>query len=64
MEKDLKEIITSKTNSLIDKASEDTLMAIKTFNDIFKKHTENFLLFYHPSFKNVKLIKTEKPLFF
>ena len=64
MEKDLKEIITSKTNNLLEKNSEDSLMAVKTFNDIIKKQTEKFILFYHPSFKNVNPNNAEKPLFF
>jgi hypothetical protein len=63
MEKELKEIITTKTNNLLQKGTEGSFMAIKNFNEISKKELNNFLMFYHSGFKNVKLTNSEKPIF-
>jgi hypothetical protein len=54
MEKDFKEIISTKNIALLLKENKDSLFTLKNFDEIKSIKKNNFVYFYHPMFGNVK----------
>ena len=55
MDKQIKEILINKVQSALNNSSENERISIKDFSKIAYKKEGDFILFHHPTYKNVNI---------
>jgi hypothetical protein len=55
MDKQVKETLINKVQNSLEKSGDNEKVQIKDFSTILSKKAGNFLILFHPAFKNVNL---------